>query len=93
MDTKKIALLEHEHLIDVISELNDRLIKVEKEIECVQEAFPNKDPSGHRLYHERMIRQFISDENMKATVKTDLVQKAIMVLLAIVAAYFGFNNF
>ena len=63
--------------------------KLEKSINEIENAFANGDIHGHRLYHERLIRNSFANESVKASVKTDLVQKAIYFTIAAVLAFVG----
>lgn len=67
-----------------------REIEVIKEnIELIRKAFPNEDIHGHRLYHDKIIRAVLANEEVKNSLKVDLVQKVTWFVILLVIAGLG----
>ena len=61
-------------------------------IEELLKAFPNEDTHGHRIYHERMIREYIEREKIKYDIIKNLIWGAIVVGIAAVAGFYGLSK-
>jgi hypothetical protein len=88
-----------QHAFAVIHEMDSEIKslrrsadKLEEDIAELKKAFPDTDIHGHRLYHERLIRSSFANESVKNSVKADLIQKAMMIIVIAVAAFFGIKS-
>lgn len=84
------------HTFAVVHDLDTRMARVMHDVEILQaemeelaKAFPDADIHGHRLYHQRLIRQSFADESVRSSIKADLLTKMVLFAVAAVAAVMG----
>jgi len=63
--------------------------ELKKALDVIHRAFPNDDIHGHRLYHEKIIRTVIANEEVKNSLKIDIVQKVTWFVVLLVIAGLG----
>jgi hypothetical protein len=87
-DFDKVA----EHMMYLFERQDD----VDKRVEALQrqmddaiKAFPKEDICGHRLYHEKVIRQHLAREEVRQSVKTDMYQKVAWVVIGLIVTGAG----
>jgi hypothetical protein len=84
------------HTFSVVHDMDQRIIRIMRELETlrkemdeVAKAFPDADIHGHRLYHQKLIRESFAEENIKSSVKADIITKIILFAVAAIAAVLG----
>lgn len=64
--------------------LLEKLERLTTAIEEFEKGFPDGDIRGHRLYHERLIRNVMAQEDFWNGLKSDLAKKGLWAVLLIV---------
>ena len=70
-------------------DMNTKLNELTRIVEDLHKAFPSNDTYGHRLYHEKMIRDHISKEEISRSVKTDMITKFVWIAIGLIVTALG----
>jgi hypothetical protein len=70
-------------------ELENTVESLTSSMDRHKEAFPNGDVHGHRIYHEKVIRTAMANEGIKHSLKGDVLQKALFLILGLAATGLG----
>ena len=63
--------------------LLEKLERLTQAIEEFEKGFPQGDIHGHRLYHERLIRNVVAKEDFWNGLKSDLAKKGLWAVLLV----------
>jgi len=62
----------------------ERIDKLAETVKEFEKGFPDGDVHGHRIYHERLIRNVAAQENFWNGLKSDLATKGLWAVILVV---------
>lgn len=74
----------HKQNVGGIEHGNKGIDELSRKIDDLMGAFPNRDPDGHRVYHEEMIQLARARREFWQALRTSLAEKGIWALLLFV---------
>jgi hypothetical protein len=77
------------HLFERQDDVDKKVEAIQRCMDDIKKAFPKEDPYGHRLYHEKVIRQREAMDEVRWSVKADLYQKAAWIVIGLIVAGIG----
>lgn len=60
-----------------------KLVEIDKKIDTILAAFPVNGLMAHRMYHEAKLREEISSENLRASIRGSIASKGALVVIGV----------